>query len=81
MGWMKRKPTSARNTLVLGDFNVIDDLMSFKRKASECRLRWDNILVTREDWEPRHAQDFLRAKPDKQKVEQYGNSPLYNIVY
>jgi len=69
MGWMKRKPTSARNTLDLGDYNVIDDLMGFKRKASQCRLRWDNILVTREDWEPRHPQDFLRAKPDRQKVE------------
>ena len=68
MGWLRGK-SSARNTWIAGDYNVVDDLHGFKRKASECRLRWDRILVPIEDWEPRHPQDFLRSRKDRQKVE------------
>ena len=70
MGWLRRgRLTSDRNRVVLGDHNVVDDLHGFKRKASECRMRWDNVLVPAEDWEPRHAQDFLRSRKDRQKVD------------
>lgn len=63
-----RRWKKSRNKLILGDHNVIDDLNGFKKKRSECRLRWDNVLVPIEDWEPRHPQDFLRARRDRQKV-------------
>lgn len=59
----------SRNKWVSGDHNVIDDLHGFKRKRSECRLRWDNLLVPEEDWEPRHPQDFLRSRRDKIKIK------------
>lgn len=59
-----------RNRLryVSGDYNVIDDLSGFRVKRSECRKRWDGLLVREKDWEPRHPQDLLRVKPDRIKV-------------
>lgn len=68
MGWIRGEPSS-RNRLILGDYNVIDDLNGFKKKRSECRIRWDNVLIQESDWELRHPQDFLRSKKDRIKVE------------
>lgn len=54
--------------LKLGDYNVIDDRTGMKRKRSQCRKEWNNLIVQKESWEPRHPQDFLRARPDNQQV-------------
>lgn len=51
-----------------GDYNVVDDLHGFKYKRSECRMRWDGVLVHRSDWEPRHPMDHLRVQKDRIKV-------------
>jgi hypothetical protein len=51
-----------------GDYNVSDDMFGRKLKRSQCRMRWDNILVPIEDWEERHPMDFLRVQKDRQKV-------------
>lgn len=36
----------------------------FDYRASDFRRRWDGLMVCKEDWEPRHPQDFLRVSPD-----------------
>lgn len=52
-----------------GDWNVICDQCGFKRKASECRMQWNNLFVCADTcWEARNAQDFLRGFPDHQSV-------------
>ena len=52
-----------------GDWNVICDRCGIKTKASLCRLTWDNLFVCRgRCWEPRHPQDFVRGKEDRQQV-------------
>jgi hypothetical protein len=51
-----------------GDFNRICDRSGFKVKASETRREWTGRIVRVEDWEPRHPQDFVRARPDHQSV-------------
>lgn len=58
------------NYLNLGDYNVICDRTGFKVKRSQCKKEWNGLLVRRESWEPRHPQDFLRAKPERQQVEE-----------
>jgi len=63
-----RRKRHARNEYIPGDHNVIEQINGFKRKRSECRMRWDNVLMTEEDWEERHPQDFLRSRKDKIKV-------------
>jgi hypothetical protein len=48
-----------------GDFYRICDECGFKVRASDTRRRWDNKIVCRADWEPRHSQDFVRGRKDK----------------
>jgi len=58
-----------RNIYIKGDYNVICDRCGFKKKRSQTRLEWDNLLVCYDTcWERRQPQDFLRAIPDRQNV-------------
>lgn len=34
------------------------------RDGDEVRMTWDGHLVLARFWEPRHPQDFVRARPD-----------------
>ena len=53
-----------------GDYNVICDKCGMKRKASQCRMNWENLLVCADTcYEPRHPQDFVVGIPDIQTVE------------
>lgn len=52
-----------------GDWNVICDKCGMKRKASQCRLNWENLFVCAGCYEPRHPQDFVVGIPDIQTVE------------
>lgn len=58
----------SRDRAILGDYNVICDRTGFKVKRSECRRTWDGFLVRKEDWEPRHPMDFLKPRPERQRV-------------
>ena len=51
-----------------GDYNVICDRCGFKVKRAECLKEWTGLLVCEKCWEPRHPQDFVKAKADKQSV-------------
>ena len=54
--------------LVLGDWNAICAVCGFKYKASELQKRWDGIYVCLSDFENRHPQDFVRARPDQKPL-------------
>ena len=45
--------------------------------SSDKRIRWDGAIVCKEDWEPRHPQDFVRSKPDDQTVDHPNNRPAF----
>lgn len=49
----------------LGDWNARCDQCYQKIKASEARLRWDNMWVCWRCWEIRNPQDFVKGVPDK----------------
>jgi hypothetical protein len=54
-----------------GQFNVICPRCGFKYKARHLRMEWSGIRVcygaeTNGCWEPRHPQDFVKGKPDRQ---------------
>jgi hypothetical protein len=55
-------------TYIPGDFWRICDVCGFKCRASETSKRWDGLMVCREDFEPRHPQDFVRGRRDRQNV-------------
>lgn len=52
-------------TYIYGDNWLICDICGFKIRASQSRSTWEGRIVCEADWEPRHPQDFVRAKKDK----------------
>ena len=48
-----------------GDNWVTCQVCGFDLYASESIYRWDGLLVCPDDNEPRHPQDFVRARQDK----------------
>jgi hypothetical protein len=47
-------------------YYIYCDVCGFKTKIENARMRWDNLLVCLDDWEPRHPQDQL-PKPRTEK--------------
>lgn len=58
--------TGRADYLALGDWNAVCYQCGRKRKASELKKHWQGYYVCPEHWEPRQAQDFVRAVPDTQ---------------
>lgn len=52
-----------------GDNNAICDRCGRPFKASQLKRTWDGLYVCARDWEPRHPQDYARARPDDQSVQ------------
>ena len=48
-----------------GNHWVVCDVCGFDIRSSDAKERWDGLVVCPEDWEPRHPQDFVRAKEDQ----------------
>lgn len=55
-----------RDRFKLGANNVICDRCGFKKKSFEVRKEWTGFYVCKECWEPRHPQDFVRGRRDRQ---------------
>jgi hypothetical protein len=47
----------------LGEWNATCDACGRKFKSSQLTLRWDGLMVCQRDWEARHPQDYVRARP------------------
>lgn len=54
---------------VPGDHKVICDLCGLTYMRSETKMQWDNLLACRECYSPKHPQDIIRPKTDKQTVD------------
>lgn len=63
-----------------GDFYRQCDVCGFKYHASETRMRWDNLMVCEEDWDPQHPQDFVRGRKDRQNVPLPRPEPTMQFV-
>ena len=48
-----------------GDNWLVCDICGCEVYSSKAKVRWDNMVVCPDDWEPRHEQDFVRARNDK----------------
>lgn len=59
---------SYRPRYVNGDWKAVCDVCGAELKASQLIKRWDGYMVCKNDWEPRHPQDFVRNTVDKQTV-------------
>ena len=72
-----------------GDHYVIDDRTGHQIPASRARKEWTGLIVdSREEWEPRHPQDSVRARADRQLVrdarppppDRYGGPPMTTLT-
>lgn len=52
----------------LDDYRVICDASGFKCWASETAIQWDGARVLKRFLDNRNPQDFVRAVPDNQRV-------------
>jgi hypothetical protein len=57
---------SYKSTYTPGLWKAVCDQCGREFKSNELRLRWDNLMVCSDDYEPRQPQDFVRAIPDIQ---------------
>jgi len=57
-----------RNGYRPGDFWRICDRSGKKVRASRTEREWTGLIVDRDEWEPRHPQDFVRGVRDDQRV-------------
>ena len=49
-------------------YRMICDVCGFKYWNHDLRRNWKGLYVCRDDWEPRHPQDYVRGVPDDQTV-------------
>lgn len=70
----------ANDTFILGDSNAICDVCGFKHKQSQLRKRWDGAMVCQKDWEPRHPQDLIRPRPERQHIQNARVEPAPRFV-
>jgi hypothetical protein len=63
-----------------GDFWRICDRCGFQKRASQTFKTWDGLYVCEADFEPRHPQDFVRGRVDRQNVPDPRPEPLDNII-
>lgn len=49
-----------------GQWNAICDRCGFKFKSSQLRKEWTGYRVCSGCFEPRHPQDYLKGRKDKQ---------------
>lgn len=51
-----------------GGWNLICQRTGKKIKNTDAQKEWNNLIVRKESWEPRHPQDLIRSRPDRQQV-------------
>lgn len=70
----------ANDSFILGDSNAICDCCGFKFKQSQLRKRWDGAMVCSKDWETRHPQDLVKARPERSIVKDARPEPEPRFV-
>jgi hypothetical protein len=54
---------------ILGDANAICDRCGFYKYQSQLRKEWTGAMTCKECWDPRHPQDFVKARPERNNVK------------
>lgn len=60
-----------KEVYIPGRFNIYCMSCNRKYKSNEILKRWDGLLVCKDDWEPRHPQDFVRGIQEKSNILPY----------
>lgn len=63
-----------------GDYKRVCDVCGFVYRASTTFKRWDGLITCSQDWEPRHPQDFVRGRTDRQNVPEPRSEPVITVI-
>jgi len=63
-----------------GDHNAVCDVCGWEFKRSQMLKRWDGALCCRQDWEPRHPLDSIKARTERQDVKDARPEPVDYFV-
>lgn len=69
-----------KTSFVLGDSKGCCDVCGFDMHQSMLKKRWDGAMVCSQDWEPRHEQDSLQARAERNNVKDPRPAPAYRFV-
>jgi hypothetical protein len=61
----------------LRDHYVTDDRTGFKVWASGTVTEWTGLVVSRENAEPRHPQDFVKGRADRRRGGKPAATPVF----
>lgn len=53
------------NEFIFGQPNAVCAICGFRYPLSRLRKNWKGQMVCREDFEPRHPQEFVRVRADR----------------
>lgn len=70
----------AGDEFILGDSKSCCDVCGFNFKHSQLRKRWDGAMVCAKDWEPRHPQDSIRIRGERNNVKDARPEPAYRFL-
>ena len=68
------------DNFILGDSKACCDVCGFDCKQSQLRKRWDGAMVCSADFELRHPQDSLKARPERNTVKDARPAPAYRFL-
>jgi hypothetical protein len=63
-----------------GGWYRICDCCGLQYRNHETRKRWDGAIVCRACWEPRHPQDMVKGRADRQNVPDPRPEPSASII-
>jgi len=63
-----------------GDYWLIDDITGQKIRASEAKKQWDGLLTHKGNFSPRHPQDLVRGRLDRQAVPDARPRPVDTYI-
>lgn len=63
-----------------GDYWMMCQSCGFSYRYSQMARRWDGLWVCPQDWEPRHPQDMVRGRVDRQRVPHPSPEPDDNFL-
>jgi hypothetical protein len=64
-----------KTEFVLGDSKSVCDVCGFDMHHSMLKKRWDGAMVCAQDWEPRHPQDTVHARAERNSVKDARRAP------
>lgn len=73
------KDRNADPAWISGDPWLQCDRSGFKVRKSQTRQEWNGLIVRKVDWEPRHPQDFVRGRADKQSFPGARPEPVEDV--